>query len=76
MRQAGEGPISGQDLSRARVRYAIVREPLSTLLRNRLFVKMCPVTSDVHQPFRTVALCTTKFPTAEGARVLQEPWQR
>ena len=26
------------------MRYAIVREPLSTLLRNHLFVKMCPLT--------------------------------
>jgi hypothetical protein len=41
VQQAREGPISGQDPSRARVRYAIVRELLSTLLRNHLFVKMC-----------------------------------
>src|SRR5713101_7427684 len=43
VRQAVEGCISGQAPSGARVRYAIVTELLSTLLRNHVFVKMCPV---------------------------------
>src|SRR5713226_5803335 len=40
VRQAGEGHISGQAPSGARVRYAIVTELVSTLLRNHVFVKM------------------------------------
>jgi hemerythrin HHE cation binding domain-containing protein len=42
VQQAAEGCISGQAPSGARVRYTIVTELTSTLLRNHLFVKMRP----------------------------------
>ena len=49
MRQAGKDLSPGRICLGRECAYAIVREPLSTLLRNHVFVKMCPLsTSHLH----------------------------
>ena len=45
MRQAGKDLSPGRICLGRECAYAIVREPLSTLLRNHVFVKMCPLST-------------------------------